>query len=119
MSIYTFTEIGVFDVDLTATDESSNSDTETYQVTVINTLGIDDFTKDSFVIAPNPVGDVLHFQVPQSVQIESVTIIDITGKILLIKEAVNTINLSALSQGIYFVKVATNKGTQIKRFVKE
>ena len=83
------------------------------------TLGVDDYSKESFIVAPNPVKDVLNLKVPQSVQIGILQIIDITGKILLEKETVNTINLSELSQGIYFVKVATNKGTQTKRIVKE
>jgi hypothetical protein len=58
-------------------------------------------------------------------KIENVEIADLSGKIV---EAKNlsplqngnvTINVSALSQGIYFVKIETSKGIVTKKFVKE
>jgi len=120
LSMYTFTEIGVFDVDLTATDTSSNSDTETYQVTVINTLGIGDFTKKSFVIAPNPVRDILHFEVPSLVQVRLVTIISPLGRIILQTENTNNINVGHLPAGIYFVRVdSEDSGFQVKKIIKQ
>jgi len=119
LSMDTFTAIGIYNVDLTSTDDSSNSDTETYQVTVINTLGIDDFTKVSFKIAPNPVGAVIHFEVSSQFQVKSVTIIDITGRLLIQEGDIRDINVQHLPSGTYFVKVVSNKGSISKRIIKQ
>ena len=46
--------------------------------------------------------------------IKQVEILDITGKIV-----GNSSNVSALSQGIYFVRIETDKGIITEKFVKE
>jgi len=64
-------------------------------------------------IYPNPVKDELKIE-SGNLTIKKVEILDITGKVV-----GNSSNVSALSQGIYFVKLETDKGTVTQKFVKE
>ena len=71
-----------------------------------------------FVVYPNPVQNVLHLQATNFINIKGVQIIDLQGKIVL-EETNDTINVSNLSKGLYIVKIATEKGTFTKKFIKE
>ena len=52
--------------------------------------------------------------------INRIEIVDLSGKwIYQFNSLRNQINISALPQGIYFVKLETDKGTVTKKFVKE
>jgi hypothetical protein len=52
--------------------------------------------------------------------INQVEIVDLSGKVIYRFNGLrNQINVSALSHGIYFVKIGTDKGTVTKKFVKE
>ncbi|MCL2436079.1 MAG: T9SS type A sorting domain-containing protein [Lentimicrobiaceae bacterium] len=67
---------------------------------------------DSFVIFPNPAKDYLYFNTERKFEI-----IDILGKTVLISEkAVQSVNISHLKAGIYFIKF---EGKQARKFVKE
>ncbi|MFH0865928.1 MAG: T9SS type A sorting domain-containing protein [Bacteroidota bacterium] len=65
---------------------------------------------------PNPVTENLHLKT--SSQIEKAEIRDITGRLLYTTTS-KSINCSRFAKGIYFVKVETEKGVTIKKFVKE
>lgn len=72
-------------------------------------------------IFPNPAQDVLNYVENDTVQITNVSIIDISGKI--INSPVNlsshTIDISALQDGVYFVKFESDNGSVVKRFIKK
>lgn len=68
---------------------------------------------------PNPVKDKLILK--STDRINTVQIIDISGKVLFIKNMFNSkfeINVSELKNGTYFMKIQTNNKTEILRFVK-
>jgi len=70
-------------------------------------------------IFPNPVKDELRVE-GGDLTIKKVEILEITGKtIYQFNDLKNQINVSALPQGIYFVKIETNKGIVTKKFIKE
>jgi Leucine-rich repeat (LRR) protein len=72
-------------------------------------------------IYPNPVKDELHIE-SGDLKIESVEILDLTGKKLLTfnsQLSAHSIHVSALPQGIYFVKLETDKGIVTQKIIKE
>jgi serine protease AprX len=76
---------------------------------------------DNIVMYPNPVKNVLNFSVPNNVEIATVSIFDILGKQVNTNSQIlhNSIDVSNLSNGIYFAKFAYNGQFLIKKFVKE
>ena len=79
-----------------------------------------------FVIYPNPVKDELTIKNVETafggsqLTINKVEIVDLSGKtIYQSNNFSNQINVSMLSQGIYFVKIETDKGIVTKKLVKE
>lgn len=67
---------------------------------------------------PNPTSNELTIDTEQ--KISEVSIIDITGKIIMItKQNTKTINVSDLSNGLYFIKLSTGERTITKKFLKQ
>ena len=84
-----------------------------------STTGIDDVETQNLKIYPNPVKDELIIESGE-LRIEKVEICDLTGKtIYQFDNLKNKIDVSALSQGIYIVKIKTAKGTVTEKFIKE
>jgi hypothetical protein len=83
------------------------------------TSGINSYElSDQIKIYPNPVADKLTIESPQRATIE---IFNMEGQVIKIIASNNKaiINVSTLPNGLYFVKVKTEKGIFIKKFVKE
>ena len=82
-------------------------------------LGIPEDNTISFKIYPNPVSDKLYISSDNTVA-ESTSIYSLTGKKIL--EAVNetnSINVSALSKGMYFLELTSSEGKTVKKFIKK
>lgn len=117
----TFTSPGVYPVILTITDSSGNTDNVTVNVTVEDTvLGIEEqeINKNDIKLFPNPVDMLLN--VKTKLQIEHIKIFDINGKeVLNINHYKDQINVSNLSEGVYFVKFYASGSTFTKQFIKQ
>lgn len=84
-----------------------------------NTLSTGSVELLDFNLYPNPVKDNLHIEI-NSEELVSINIYDILGKEIMSHELVNdNINVSHLKNGVYIVKITTDKTTTIKRIVKE
>lgn len=85
--------------------------------------GVNDITSlnADLRVFPVPAHDVLNIQLP--VNMESVSVVDITGRVLITERMQGTsgrIEISSLHQGIYFAQVKTLDGrVAVKRFVVE
>jgi hypothetical protein len=80
-------------------------------------LGTPSFTLvNKIVIAPNPVNDQLSV-LGNDLPIRSLEITDVNGRIVG-RSNNNVFNTSTLSKGAYFVKVETDSGTTLKKFIK-
>src|SRR5690554_637657 len=81
-------------------------------------LSSDKFTNANFTIYPNPATDVLNIELQDNVILENVTIYNNLGqKIKTVKQ--NTIDVSTLAKGLYFVEVTTNQGKASKKVIVE
>ncbi len=69
-------------------------------------------------VTPNPCSNYIEISSP--VAIEKYSIYDISGKVLLKNTySNNIIDVSSLSQGIYFIKIETSNKNYIRKFIKE
>ncbi|MCL2041430.1 MAG: T9SS type A sorting domain-containing protein [Bacteroidales bacterium] len=67
---------------------------------------------------PNPVKDYLN--ITSDYTIETITIYDLTGKVVKqVKQPGTSVNLSDLAVGYYMLKVTTEQGDAMHKFVKE
>ena len=94
--------------------------TNTYSTT-ITALSSQDFDFGTyFTLYPNPAKDILNIQSKQDVAINSVEIYNQLGQIVMAStNTLNTIDVSNLASGTYFVKINTQKGSANVKFVKE
>lgn len=82
---------------------------------ISSTLEVDENVFAEVEMSPNPASDIVKI----SSQIEHIYIYDITGKKVM-ETNQNTFNVSVLNNGIYLIKITTNKGIEVvKRLVKE
>jgi len=81
--------------------------------------GIGSVYLQNLKIYPNPVKDELIIE-NADLRISNVEICDLSGKtVYQFDNLKNKINVSALSQGIYIVKLKTDKGIVTEKFIKE
>ena len=80
----------------------------------IATLGTNDFSLSKFNIYPNPTSNILNISGDNT--IEFLQIFDVSGKQLISKKDSNSVDVSTLSKGTYFMKL-NNKETL--KFIKE
>ncbi|MBL4662118.1 MAG: T9SS type A sorting domain-containing protein [Flavobacteriaceae bacterium] len=93
--------------------------TNTVSTQVIEILGMDDVTATDFVrLYPNPVSEKLQIHVGEGVVFENATVYSVLGEELFFTSE-KIIDCTQLSSGIYFVSVTTNRGSIIKKIVKE
>jgi hypothetical protein len=76
----------------------------------------------NFNVYPNPVNDKLYIET--DAEIEEAVIYDIYGRVQNLRNSEtqklrNSIDVTNLNSGVYFVKVVTEKGEAVQRFVKE
>ena len=70
----------------------------------------------SIYLFPNPATNSI--TVNSSQEIISLTIVDQLGKVVLTKNKTANLDVSGLQSGIYFIKIVTDGGSGVKKFVK-
>ena len=80
--------------------------------------------KNSFSIYPNPVKSIININNINGKFIESFSLYSITGKHLVQQKVEdnlteNTIDISRLPEGVYFLKIITNKGIFTQKVIKK
>lgn len=94
--------------------------TNTYTTTVA-TLGNQDFDFGSvFTLSPVPAKNSLIITTKQDVVMSSASIYNMLGQLIqVITNPSETIDVSGLKTGSYFIKIISDKGTASSKFVKE
>lgn len=91
-------------------------------VSVQRTLGAEEFFTQNFNIFPNPAANQLTINAKADLSVESIKVVDLNGRTVKAITAngtnSNTIGISELSAGVYFVEVASAQGKAISKFVK-
>ena len=108
----------------TMTNECGTTTTMVLQLTV-NCLGTNTVAnlEKGITIYPNPAKNILNLKLPENidVNVNSITIANSLGQIVLIQKTENTttIDVSNLQKGIYIISLSTNYGNWNGKFVKE
>jgi len=118
--------VGTHMVTLTATDEYGNSDTCSFEVTVVEVMGISDnpFNNQTVVLYPNPTNNIVTIMNNSGQTISGVIITDVNGR------TIDTLQFDSNSQehivsfmnyasGVYFVKIFSNESQIVKRVIKK
>ena len=90
-------------------------------ITVQNILGLNDVEQHKFRISPNPARNKLNLEISRLGNV-SVAVFDVLGKKIYADRIENlnkSIDVSNWNNGLYLVKLASDSGTQTKRFVKQ
>ena len=128
---HTYSAVGNYTVCLTITD--SVGCTSTYcdsvnSVIAINVTkpapsGIKELTGDSrFTLFPNPANDNITIEIFDFSKDETISVYDIQGQLLMqqpMLQAKTNVDISSFTKGIYFIKVASENGVEVKKFMKE
>lgn len=88
---------------------------------ISSALSVEDFNQSGLSLYPNPVLDVITLQNTNNLTIKKFSVVDMNGRVLQTNTLSNdnSINLSALSKGIYFIQLDTEKGILSKKIIKE
>ena len=94
-------------------------ETEDYTINIVDNLSIDDFNHDQFSIYPNPSQNVINIESKDNLNIESVKIVDLSGKLIIEKtQNTNQVDIVNLSNGVYIVEVASEGRIYKKKLIK-
>ncbi|PKB17169.1 T9SS type A sorting domain-containing protein [Flavobacterium sp. 5] len=85
-------------------------------------LGNQDFTfSNYFVLYPNPVNTILNINSTKAIQIQSLSVYDILGRLIITvpnADSVSKMDVSKLKTGTYFIKLNSDKGSSSIKFLK-
>ena len=93
--------------------------TNTFLTEFVASLAVDEFENNNFIFYPNPVYDELNVSVKNSNNtINQINVYDVLGKTMLRQKApkasqTESINVSQLAKGVYFVEVTTNNQAKV------
>lgn len=101
-------------------DETESDPSEAYTITIVDDA-VEELSS-SFTIYPNPVENQLFVTTESSV--EEVSIFTLTGALVSQQTTINgqqtsSIDVSELNSGVYFVRIKTNDGERVERFIKK
>ncbi len=102
------------------TDGNGCSNSATFTVTVQSCAGLEEESFGDFELYPNPVSQTLNVNFGELKDIQTVSILDLSGRKVLSNIAVSsTIDVSVLESGKYFLIIEHTAGVSVKAFVKQ
>jgi hypothetical protein len=97
---------------------NGETDTGIQQINVVdnNALSLNEYLNNDFTLYPNPAKDKLSIKIDSEINL--IEIYTLLGKKVLQSKAQQEIDISQLSNAVYFIKVYTQEGAGIKKFIK-
>jgi len=92
--------------------------TNTVVTTVVDELRIDDFDFSRIKVYPNPVSEVLYLNLNADLNVNYITLFDMQGKLIKRFEYQPELDLSGLQEGVYILKLNTDKGSYHQKVIK-
>ena len=83
------------------------------------TMSNESFSMNNFDIYPNPTSNVLNISNRNNIEINTISISDLNGRVIRNANSGTSINVSDLNAGVYFVTIETAEGKSTKKFIKE
>jgi len=105
--------VGTKNIVWTVTDNTGNTATCNFDVTVIaNTTAIETLKQNGISIYPNPTNGILNFEFSDN-NVQKIKILNLSGKTIIEKTSnilpKETFNLQGLKSGVYIITIQTNK----------
>ena len=88
----------------------------------VTTTGIENWLESSVNLYPNPAKEYVDIRVDGDLNVTMMEVYDVYGKLINTVNVIDNptrINVSSLANGMYFVRVTTEKGSVTKTFVKK
>ena len=83
-------------------------------------LSTSDFYLNEITVYPNPVKDILKIHNTNLLEITSIKIYDVLGRLVLVEKGnLNQVDVSYLDRGVLFVDIETDQGVYTKKVIKE
>jgi len=85
-------------------------------------LGTKEFSESKFSVFPNPTNGLVEISNTTDATISSVELCDLNGRVvkrISLVENQTQVNISEFSQGVYFMKIISDKGIVTKKIIKE
>lgn len=96
--------------------ENNLQNTATYSSVLLN---IDDFKENNIAIYPNPVSNELNIQNLNGLVIKNMILYNIQGQaVYKTSEIKQTLEVSFLPAGMYFIEITSESGRVVKKFIK-
>lgn len=76
-------------------------------------LNTSNFVMSQFLVYPNPTSEIVNISLGESIVLEKVNIYNTLGQLIKTEKS-NTISVNALSKGIYYFEIITDKGKATK-----
>ena len=94
-----------------------------FSITTTGTMSVNDVLSSKFSVYPNPASNFLNITSGDALQLNSVKITDINGRVVLENTLGSTdsaqINIANLATGVYVVSINSNEGIATKKFIKK
>ena len=99
---------------------TKNNVTNLYYIkTAYSNLSTNQFTKKDLTLYPNPVSNELYLIINNDIVVENISLFDLSGKLLKsVTGNINSIDMSDVMSGNYFVRIITNDGIYNKKIIK-
>jgi len=113
----TFSHSTTIDEGLVLELTKSNGDKAFYRRDY-NLLSVPEIRNDQFAVYPNPAHDILNISAT-GLTIDNLKVYSLSGQLLFSSnENTHILNVSSLPKGLYLLEIATDKGRQIQKFIK-
>lgn len=100
---------------------NSNGCTSEAGSIVVTVVSVDNYALNEWSLYPNPANDLISIQLPGAASFD-IQIIDMAGKVVLHRTGTGNsfqLNVSNLAQGMYDVRMTSDKASRKARFIKE
>lgn len=118
-SLDNITTEGAWQEDFVTTDEDEMIKKNIFIAKfTVDDLGVQDIAENNFLIYPNPTQDIIHIKSTISQSFE-ISIYDTLGKCLIYATSKQSIDISLLPKGIYFIRITDGEKSQTHKIVKQ
>lgn len=93
-----------------------------FNLALANGLSVTDFSKNDFVVYPNPTSDSISVTLPNESNVKTIAIYNVLGQKVLERNITipsATISLKYLDKGIYFYKIESNGFSKSGKIIKQ
>ncbi len=107
-------------IEWTVYDKNGNTKSCLFVINVSQYTGINNMIKSNTKIYPNPTTGLVTIDVSDYKKVD-IEVIDVAGKIIYQKsfnEKIINIDLSGFEKGVYYVKIKSDKNTEIQKVIK-